>query len=90
LNIENAEECSSAPSPAIEAYPSPVSSRDASKALGPVVTAALAGLAFINVAKFLEIVMRSQHRAGINNHGQPVIWVFRGMWCKTAKQIRLP
>ena len=36
---------------------------------------ALAGLAFINVAKFLEIVMRSQHRAGINNHEQPVIWV---------------
>jgi hypothetical protein len=39
--------------------------------------AALAGLAFINVAKFLEIVMRSQHRVGINNHEQPVIWELR-------------
>jgi hypothetical protein len=44
---------------------------------GPIVCAALAGLAFINVAKFLEIVMRSQHRVGINTHEQPVIWVLR-------------
>jgi hypothetical protein len=36
-----------------------------------------AGLAFINVAKFLEIVMRSQHRVGINNHEEPLIWVLR-------------
>jgi len=43
----------------------------------PIVSAVLAGLAFINVAKFLEIVMRSQHRAGINNHKQTVIWVLR-------------
>ena len=43
----------------------------------PIVSAVLAGLAFINVAKFLEIVMRSQHRVGINNHEQPVIWVLR-------------
>ena len=47
------------------------------KAPGPIVSAILAGLAFIKVAKFLEIVMRSQHRAGINNHEQPVIWVLR-------------
>jgi hypothetical protein len=43
----------------------------------PIVSAVLAGLAFINVAKFLEIVMRSQHRVGIDNHEQPVIWVLR-------------
>jgi hypothetical protein len=34
-------------------------------------------MAFINVAKFLEIVMHPQHRVGINNHEQPVIWVLR-------------
>jgi hypothetical protein len=39
--------------------------------------AALARLAFINVAKFLETVMRSQHREGINNYVQSVIWVLR-------------
>jgi hypothetical protein len=44
---------------------------------GPIVTAVLAGLAFINVAKSLEIVMRSLHRVGINNHEQPVIWLLR-------------
>jgi hypothetical protein len=40
-------------------------------------TATLAGLAFINVAKISEIVMRSHHRVGINNHEQPVIWEWR-------------
>jgi hypothetical protein len=42
-----------------------------------IVTAAPPGLAFINVAKFLESVMRSHHRVGINNNEQPVIWVLR-------------
>jgi hypothetical protein len=33
--------------------------------------------ALINIAKFSEFVTRSQHRAGINDHGQPVIRVLR-------------
>ena len=33
--------------------------------------------AFINIAKLSEFVTRSQHRAGINDHEQPVIRVLR-------------
>jgi len=33
--------------------------------------------ALINIAEFLEFVMRSQHRVRINGHEQPVIWVLR-------------
>jgi len=32
-------------------------------------------MVFINIAKFSEIVMRSQHRVRINNLDRPVIWV---------------
>jgi len=41
--------------------------------LDPVVTTAMAGLTFMNVAKFSEIVMRSQHR------------VFQGVFDKQSK-----
>jgi hypothetical protein len=49
-------------------------------------------IAFINVAKFLEIVMRSQHRVGINNHEQPVIWVLRRLvdYCCYFKSFATP